>query len=251
MFIFQSMIFQEAITKYLTKNNFSDLSIKTVLFDMDGVLFDSMPLHAKSWVVAMNSYGMPFTEYEGYLNEGRTGVTTVNYGFNKVLNRNATEEEIKNIYKKKTDVFETYPPAERIPFTLELAQQMKAQGLDRLIVTGSGQRSLIATINKNYPDLFDTTRMVTSFDVKHGKPDPEPYLMGLEKAKVKAWEAVVIENAPLGIQSAVAAGIFTIGVQTGILEEEVLHEAGADLVFSSMKELCDNWKSFSLPYIAK
>jgi beta-phosphoglucomutase-like phosphatase (HAD superfamily) len=243
------MMFQEAVSKYLQQTNSAALHLKTVLFDMDGVLFDSMPSHAKSWVVAMNSFGLPFTEYEGYLNEGRTGITTVNYGFNKTLNRDATEDEIREIYKIKTDIFETYPPAKRIPFTLELTQKIKAQGLDRLIVTGSGQRSLWEKIELSYPGIFDTSRMVTSFDVKHGKPHPEPYLMGLEKAQVNPWEAVIIENAPLGIESGKAAGVFVIAVQTGILEEAVLHEAGADLVFSSMEELCTNWAAFSQPLL--
>ena len=217
---------------------------------MDGVLFNSMPMHSKSWVKAMKYYGLDFTEYEGYLNEGRTCKTTVDYGFQKAFSRNATDEEVQKIYKMKTELFESYPPAESIPFALELAQKMKAQGLDRRIVTGSGQRSLWAMIDENYPGIFDTSQMVTSFDVKYGKPHPEPYLMGLQKAGIQAWEAVIIENAPLGIQSGIAAGVFVIAVQTGILEEKVLHEAGADLVFSSMEELCNNWEEFSHPLIS-
>ena len=57
--------------------------------------------------------------------------------------------------------------------------------------------------------------MVTAFDVKYGKPHPEPYLMGLEKAGVHANEAFVVENAPMGVEAGVAAGIFTIAVNTG------------------------------------
>jgi beta-phosphoglucomutase-like phosphatase (HAD superfamily) len=72
--------------------------------------------------------------------------------------------------------------------------------------------------------------MVTAFDVKHGKPHPEPYLMGLEKAGVSASEAIVIENAPLGVEAAHAAGIYTIAVNTGPLSPKVLLDAGADIV---------------------
>ena len=57
--------------------------------------------------------------------------------------------------------------------------------------------------------------MVTAFDVKHGKPHPEPYLMALEKGGFNVNEAIVIENAPLGVQAGIAAGIFTIAVNTG------------------------------------
>ena len=59
--------------------------------------------------------------------------------------------------------------------------------------------------------------MVTAFDVKKGKPDPEPYLIALRKSGVKPNEAFVVENAPLGVRSSVAAGLFTFAVNTGIL----------------------------------
>ena len=77
--------------------------------------------------------------------------------------------------------------------------------------------------------------MVTGFDVKRGKPDPEPYLMGLEKAGVKAEEAIVVENAPLGVESAKGAGIFTIAANTGPLEDNILKEAGADIVLPGLQ----------------
>ena len=93
--------------------------------------------------------------------------------------------------------------------------------------------------------------MVTAFDVKYGKPNPEPYLMALQKGELKPNEAIVIENAPLGVQAGAAAGIFTIAVNTGPIDGKVLLDAGADILFSSMQEFCDNWEnlrgSISLP----
>ena len=82
--------------------------------------------------------------------------------------------------------------------------------------------------------------MVTAFDVKIGKPHPEPFLIGLQRAgNLKANQALVIENAPLGTESAAAAGIFTIAVNTGPLSDEVLTDAGAKIVFHSMTELLE------------
>ncbi len=79
---------------------------------------------------------------------------------------------------------------------------------------------------------------MTAFDVVNGKPDPEPFLMGLEKGgNLRPNQAIVIENAPLGIQAAVAAGIFTIAVNTGPLPDTILSDAGASLVFDSMTTL--------------
>ena len=79
--------------------------------------------------------------------------------------------------------------------------------------------------------------MVTAYDVKYGKPHPEPYLMGLQKAGVAANEAIVIENAPMGVEAGVAAGIFTIAVNTGPLPDQVLLDQGANLLFPNMETL--------------
>ena len=86
--------------------------------------------------------------------------------------------------------------------------------------------------------------MVTAFDVKYGKPNPEPYLMALSKAHIHANEAIVVENAPLGIQAGVTAGIYTIAVNTGPLPDTALNEAGANYIFPSMHALSEQWDSF-------
>ena len=119
----------------------------------------------------------------------------------------------------------------------ELLHQLKAQGLDIYIVTGSAQQSLFDTLNTHFPGIFVREKMVTAFDVTHGKPDPEPYLTALRKAAVQPWQAMVVENAPLGVRSAVAAGIFTIAVNKGILQPHELRNAGADIVLNSMDAL--------------
>ena len=96
-------------------------------------------------------------------------------------------------------------------------------------------------LNHHFPGIFQKEYMVTAFDVKYGKPNPEPYLMGLKKAGIDANEAVVVENAPLGVKAGVAAGIFTIAVNTGPLPNSALLDEGANLLFSSMQELSDKW----------
>ena len=124
----------------------------------------------------------------------------------------------------------------------EVLKEVEASGLQRLVVTGSGQHSLIDKLNHTYPGHFNREKMVTAFDVKYGKPHPEPYLMGLQKAHVKPNEAFVVENAPMGVEAAVAANIFTIAVNTGPLPDQVLLDAGADLLYPDMENLAKDWK---------
>ena len=217
-------------TTNTTKAQGLPLRLRAVLFDMDGVLYDSMPYHAKAWHRAMAQFGYDLPEEEVYMHEGRTGASTINLVSMRQHGVEESEERIQEIYKVKSDLFNEYPPAEPMPGALSLLRQLKEQGLMILIVTGSGQVSLLDKLNHHYPDIFRRELMVTAFDVKHGKPHPEPYLMGLEKAGVSATEAVVIENAPLGVEAAHAAGIYTIAVNTGPLSPKVLLDAGADIV---------------------
>ena len=111
-------------------------------------------------------------------------------------------------------------------------------GIQCGIVTGSGQLPLIQRLKKDFGAFVDEAHITTAYDVKHGKPAPDPYLMGLQKAgDLQPFEAIVVENAPLGVRSGHAARIFTIAVNTGPLPNEELLGAGADLIFPSMTEL--------------
>jgi len=233
--------YSNAIQSYLKQHDYPNLDLKAVLFDMDGVLFDSMPIHAASWTQALVEMGVDFTEEEGYLHEGRTGSGTIGIVYRRSLGREATEEEIKKIYKRKSELFEAAPPAPVMPGAAELLKKVKTENLMRILVTGSGQKSLLTKLSHFFPDQFTQNKMVTAFDVTIGKPHPEPYLQGLKKSGVQPNNVIVVENAPLGVQSAKAAGLFTIAVNTGKLQDHHLLDAGADLLFDSMNALNDAW----------
>ncbi|MDR3062018.1 MAG: HAD-IA family hydrolase [Dysgonamonadaceae bacterium] len=216
--------------------------IKAVLFDMDGVLYDSMPSHVRAWNETMSSLGVNASEEDFYMFEGRTGHSTIDILFNRTFGHGATQEEKKRIYEQKAKRFIELESADPkpMPGAFEVLKKVYAMGLQRVIVTGSGQASLFDKLDLHFPGMFDKNKMVTAYDVQYGKPHPEPYLMGLEKSGVMPDEAVVVENAPLGVMSAVAAGIFTIAVNTGPLKDRILKDAGANIIFSSMTELANN-----------
>lgn len=210
---------------------------KAYFFDMDGVLFDSMPNHAIAWEEVMKAHGLSFTARDCYINEGRTGESVIREAFLNVLGREATQEEVKTIYAKKSAYYHqllqtTTPP---IPGVAEVLQYVKDCGSQIWVVTGSGMRTLLDSLNTVFPTIFQQDRMITAFDVTHGKPDPEPYLKAWERSGLKKEQCVVIENAPLGIRSGKAAGLMVYAVNTGILTNEDL--AQADQVFNSMSEL--------------
>ncbi|MDR1646009.1 MAG: HAD-IA family hydrolase [Tannerellaceae bacterium] len=217
--------------------------IKAVLFDMDGILYDSMPFHVCAWSEASDKYHLKYAPEDFYLYEGRTGESTLDILFNQTFGRNATEEEKTVIYQEKTNCFNRINTSRVMAGAAKALEQVKRLGLDALVVTGSAQKSLIDQLNNDFPGCFQREKMVTGFDVRYGKPHPEPYQMGLAKAGVQAHEAIVIENAPLGIQSAVAAGIFTVAVNTGPLPDSLLRDKGAHRLFHSMDALAQDFAS--------
>ena len=235
---------QQSVTDTTKAQGFPQ-RLRAVLFDMDGVLYNSMPSHAKAWHRAMAHFGYDLPEQEAYMHEGRTGASTINIVSRRQRGVEESEERIQEIYRVKSQFFNEYPPAEPMPGALELLRKLQAQGLKILIVTGSGQASLLDRLNHHFPGVFCRELMVTAFDVKHGKPDPEPYLMGLQKGALRAEECVVVENAPLGVRAAKAAGIFTIAVNTGPLPDSALTDEGADLLLPSMQALCDAWEELN------
>ena len=234
----------------MEKNKYKNLpdGIKAALIDMDGVLYDSMPFHARSWHQLFLDLGVKNSNPdEYYLYEGMRGADTIGMILKRELNRDTTEKEREEIYSQKTELFKHCGEAKPMPGAADMLKALKDMNLTTVLVTGSGQPSLLEKINKDYPGYFPKERMVTAFDVVNGKPHPEPYLKGLKKAGVKASEAIVVENAPLGVRAGKSAGIFTIAVTTGPIPKEVFEKEGADIIFPDMpsfaqwlKKLSDN-----------
>ncbi len=211
--------------------------LKAVFFDMDGVIYDSMGNHVRSWCQAFDFFGIDFPPEMAYMNEGRTAASTINLIYQRIKNRPATDQEIQMIYDKKTGLFGQLPKSLPIPGIREFMASIREKGLDIWVVTGSAQERLLEGLATEFKEYISRDKIVSGLDVKHGKPHPEPYLQALKKSGLAADEAVVVENAPLGIESAKGAGIFTIAVNTGILDDKILLDSGADIVLKDMFEL--------------
>lgn len=216
------------------KNNNLPEGIKAALIDMDGVLYDSMPFHARAWYQMFSEIGIYGDPDEFYLYEGMTGGATINLLFQRELGRPSTEEEEKKLYARKAEIFSTAGEKKTMPGALSMLEALRDAGLKTVLVTGSAQGSLLNSLDKDYPGFFPASRRVTALDVTKGKPDPEPYLQGLKKAGVNRKEAIVIENAPLGVRAGKAAGCFTIAVTTGPIPREAFEKEGADMIFPDM-----------------
>lgn len=210
---------------------------QAALIDMDGTLYDSMPLHARAWVEMSAAAGFDINTDEVYLHEGRTGADTIGLMYERYLGRKATDDDCRRLYAIKSECFKSYPLPPVMPGAQRVVELFGQAGLKRVLVTGSGQGSLIERLGHDYPGVFGLR--VTAADVRLGKPRPDPYLKGAERAGVDPRRCIVLENAPLGIMSGHAAGCFVIGVNTGPIPRQTMEAACPDVLFDSMPEAAE------------
>ena len=121
--------------------------------------------------------------------------------------------------------------------------KIQAAGMQICVVTGSGQRPLLQRLVDDFEGFVDAHHIVSAYDVDHGKPAPDPYLMGMKKTGCQhPYEAIVVENAPLGVAAGVAAQCFTVAVNSGPLPDSALAEQGANIVLPDMLTLASNFE---------
>ena len=234
---------KEAIQQYLKEHGFGEFSPKAVLFDMDGVLYNSMPNHAVAWQESMKRFGIHMTAADAYATEGARGIDTIQMMVKKQKGEDISLEEAQKMYDVKTEIFHSMPTAEIFPGVREVMKKIQEADMQVGVVTGSGQRPLIMRLLHDFGEFLDEAHIVTAYDVKRGKPNPDPYLMGLQKAgNLQPWEGIVVENAPLGVRAGVAANIFTVAINSGPLPDTELSDKGSNLLYHKMTEFCEDFE---------
>ncbi len=235
------MDIQKAINDYNTTSG-AAFRPKAVLFDMDGVLYNSMPHHAVAWQKAMAQFDIDMTAYDSYATEGARGFDTVKMLVKRQKGIDISDEKAMEMYSVKSDIFHHMPEAPIFDGVKELMQRITDAGMTINVVTGSAQKPLIERLNHDFGQWLAPNHITTAFDVDHGKPSPEPYLSGLRKAgDLKPWQGIVVENAPLGVRSGVAAGCFTIAINSGPLPDSDLLNEKPNLLYQKLTELLDDW----------
>ena len=205
----------------------------TIIFDMDGVISDSMPFHAKAWKEAFGTIGVDVEDFEIYIREGMKGRETIE-DIIKERNLSISQEQMEQIYKRKRDAFGRIFEVKLMPGIYELLTGLRKNGHRLALVTGSCLEAAKAVLQNGIEDMFDV--VVAGEMVANGKPDPEPYLKAVSMLGVAKENCLVIENAPAGITSAKRAGLTCYAVATS-LPKTYLKEA--DIVFNNIEEVSD------------
>lgn len=206
-------------------------NIRGILFDLDGVIVDSMPCHARAWIDALQELNLVIDEVDIYKREGMTGIASVRDIFIEKSESVPSDEELELLIKRKIALFEKYT-VDIFPESIELLSFFKKNNKQLALVTGSNRRAVNYMLNEDIQELFDC--IVTADDVTNGKPNPEPYLKGIEKLELDQSNVIVVENAPMGIKSAKAASLFCVAIET-TLSHEYLTEV--DVVFRTHSDV--------------
>ena len=202
------------------------------IFDMDGVLIDSYRAHYRSWAWMARAEGLEYPEEEFQKTFGRTSREIIAATWGTGLSR----QQIAAMDAKKEAVFREIIKADfpAMPGAVALLSSLHEAGF-RLAVGSSGPPENVDLMldRMQVRGLFDA--VVTGSDVTRGKPDPQVFLIAAERLGVLPARCVVIEDAPVGIAAATAAGMASIGLTSTGRTRELL--ARADRVAGSLTEL--------------
>lgn len=206
--------------------------LRAVIFDVDGVLVQSMERHHEAYQKAFAELGVHIEQHEVFANEGRRSREVIE-SLARARGLGLTAEKLDEMNRTKQRTFFGFGPLPLYPGVPELVDQLHGARLRVAAVTGTNRQNVDNHL-KAMTRRFDV--IVTADDVTHTKPHPEPYLSALQKLGLRPEEAVVVENATLGVKAAKAAGIRVIGV-TSTLSALELHEA--DVV---VPKIADVWR---------
>jgi HAD superfamily hydrolase (TIGR01509 family) len=184
-----------------------DYSFRAYLFDCDGTIADSMPLHFLAWNQALARHNCPFPEELFYAWGGRPVPEII-----AQLNRDhGLKMNVNEVAREKEDLYlELLPQVTAVPDVLAEIHRMHGK-IPFAVVSGSPRDSVVKTLNAlGILDLFET--LVCAGEYTHGKPSPEPFLMAAERLNVPPRDCLVFEDADLGIQAAAAAGMQSVKI---------------------------------------
>lgn len=207
--------------------------VKAILFDFDGVVIDSEPLHAKAKKLVLEKFYItyPSTIFDDF--KGRTDKVFFDYVSQKLDQGKNSSDFFQNT--KKLLFEEIIGELKLVDGFLPFLGKVKERGIRTALVSSTSLYSL-ALVDSiyNISRLFDL--VITEMDTEFHKPDPAPYLTALQKLPSTTIDSIVIEDSPNGIISAKKAGCFVYGLTTSF-QSHILMEAGADEIVESYYDL--------------
>lgn len=203
---------------------------KGILFDMDGVLVDSMQYHCKSFQKIFKDLGISVDEEEIYKREGQASREIFEQIFN-MKDVNLNEDQINKIVQERRKIFSEIEKTKIFKQVKKILPELRNH-YKLGVVSGSNEETVKRFVDKEFNGIFDS--VVTGDDVSRTKPDPEPFYKGSKELELEKNNTMIVENAPLGIKASDRAEMYCIAVAT-YLPQDMLNNA--DIVFNNHDDL--------------
>jgi HAD superfamily hydrolase (TIGR01509 family) len=182
-------------------------TFKAYLFDCDGTIADSMPLHYVAWKRVLAEWNCEFSE-ELFYAWGGMPVSEIIDTLNKMYGLHMPVEDVS--HRKEARYFEILPELKAVPEVLEHIEASHGR-IPFAVVSGSTRDSVTASLKAlGILDRFET--LVCAGDYKNSKPDPEPFLIAAKRLGVAPADCLVFEDTEMGIQAATAAGMASVKI---------------------------------------
>ena len=180
---------------------------RAYLFDCDGTIADSMPLHYRAWKKALAEWNCEYPE-DLFYSWGGKPVREIIAGLNEIYGLKMPIEALA--VRKESLYLEQLPQLKAIPEVLEHIDAQHGR-IPFAVVSGSKRESVVGSLTVlNLLDKFDA--IVAAEDYKNGKPAPDAYLLAAARLGVPPEDCLVFEDTALGIQAATAARMATVMV---------------------------------------
>lgn len=206
-----------------------------LLFDLDGVLINSMRYHTQAWQLAVRTcVGGRVSRAEIYRREGEPGFVTA-HDLLRAQGCPQTIHAVRMLLRAKEERFMALRDRVRLyPAAHRLLTVVEKSGLPLGLVTGTSRSEVVRIVPAKVRQQFAV--VVTGDQVRCGKPHPAPYVVACKRLHQRPHNVLVVENAPFGIASARAARIGWIIAVATSLSADQLH--GADVIVPSLASLC-------------
>ncbi len=201
--------------------------IKAVFFDLDGVIADTLHFHYLAWEKMFQELGGSVSEHSVLLHEGRAS-REILPTFLAEAGVTLPAEEHEAFIDRKREYYRSIVNVTYYPHVFEVIAELRRRGFLTALVTASSKKNMETALTAEHRALFDF--LITGDEVHRAKPNPDPYLAPMHHMELTPEDCLVVENAPLGIESARNAGMRCVAVETTLgreylgLADHVIHE---------------------------
>jgi beta-phosphoglucomutase len=204
---------------------------QAVLFDLDGVIVDTLHYHYLAWNRMFEKRGGVVSEHTVLLHEGRNSREILPI-LMKEAGVSIPDAEQAQFIEEKRAYYRAIVQVQYYPQAFEVIDELKSRGLKVALVTACALKNMQHSLDSAQQAHFDF--IITGDEVPRAKPFPDPYLTAALQLKVEPKHCIVVENAPLGIEAARNAGIYCIAIETTLGREYL---SSADCILGNIGEL--------------